>query len=70
MPDWDRLQRYIEHLYSHGKIPSTFTTEGERPPEQVLSEVQDRTPLGYQIMEIYNRYIEEAERRGIEIDGW
>lgn len=70
MPDWDRLQRYVEHLYSTGKIPMTFSTAGENSPELVLHEVQNRTEKGYRIMESYDLYVTEAQKRGIAVEGY
>lgn len=70
MPDWDRLQRFVEHQYSHGKMLSSYNAEGEQTPEQALQEVQSRSPEGYKIMRIYDSYIQESLKRGITPEGY
>jgi hypothetical protein len=69
MPDWDRLQRFIEYEYARGKILPTFDVD-EWPPERILHEIQLRTDIGYEVLGIYNKYIEEAQKRGITVEGY
>lgn len=48
----------------------TFSTAGENSPELVLHEVQNRTEKGYRIMESYDLYVTEAQKRGIAVEGY
>jgi hypothetical protein len=70
MPDWDRLQRFVEYQYSHGMLRNSFSTQGERTPEQMLSAVQNRTHEGMDIMRVYDGYVQEALRRGKFVEGY
>jgi len=49
-PDWDLLTERIKLKISDGRIIERYTTNGKITPEDILSNVIDRTDDGYRYM--------------------
>lgn len=68
--DIEILKQRIRNKYNQGRLLSIFTLGSMLTPEQILEEVENETEIGWDILKAEQKFLEEAARRGKNLNNF